>query len=140
MEATIFQIILGGFLASVVWFIVGGALYLNPLVAKMYKNAEGSPGLKKWSSNPKYLTFQYLGALVQCLLWAVVFAFIQPIFPESIMLTGLYFGLVLVAIKIIPRGYDMWIQTTYPNKLLVVEFVNGTIGSFVIAFVIAYFV
>jgi len=81
----ILQTIFGGGIASVVWFIVGSILYTNPFVAKIYKSAEGSPGLKKWQSIPKYI------------------------------------GL----------------QSTYPNKLLAVEFVNGTIGSFVIGMVFA---
>jgi hypothetical protein len=51
---------------------------------------------------------------------------------------SLVFGLILIAVKIFPRFFDMWIQTTYPNRLLAVEFVNGTIGSFVIGVVFAY--
>jgi hypothetical protein len=27
----------------------------------------------------------------------------------------------------------MWVQTTYPNRLLAVEVVNGTLGTLVIA-------
>jgi len=51
---------------------------------------------------------------------------------------SLVFGLILIAVKIFPRFFDMRIQTTYPNRLLAVEFVNGTIGSFVIGVVFAY--
>ncbi|MFH8110167.1 MAG: hypothetical protein QXE42_01875 [Candidatus Aenigmatarchaeota archaeon] len=47
MAINLLQTILGGFLASVVWFIVGGILYMNPFVAKIYKNFKNSPGCKK---------------------------------------------------------------------------------------------
>lgn len=76
--------------------------------------------------------------MVQCLLWAFIFALVKPVLPEVLLIKGLVFGLILVAVKIFPRFFDMWIQSTYPNKLLIVEFVNGTIGSFIIGVVFAY--
>ncbi len=113
---------------------------MNPFVAKIYKDAQGLPGVKKWLNVPKYLSLQYAGILVQCLLWAFVFALIKSTLSEEVLIKGLVFGLVLVAIKIIPRFFDMWIQSTYPNKLLAVEIINGTIGSFVIGIVFAYII
>ncbi|MFH1260056.1 MAG: DUF1761 family protein [Elusimicrobiota bacterium] len=133
-----FQIFFGGFIASLAWFLAGSALYLNPLVARIYKNAENSPGLKRWSNIPKYIALQYVGIAVQCLLWAFVFALVKPALPEKLMIRGLLFGLILLLLKIVPRFIDMWIQSTYPNKLLFVEFVNGTIGSFIIGVALAY--
>ncbi|MFC1938330.1 hypothetical protein ACFLWH_01570 [Chloroflexota bacterium] len=134
----IFQTILGGFVASLVWFVAGGALYMNPLVAKSYKGAESSAALRKWPSVPRYIGLQYVGILAQCLLWAFVFVLVRPVLPEALLVKGLVFGLILVAVKIFPRFFDMWIQSTYPNKLLTMEFVNGTIGSFIIGVVFAY--
>ena len=138
MIIDILQTILGGFVASIVWFIVGGALYMNPFVAKIYKGVENSPVLKKWLSVPRYIGLQYVGILTQCFLWAFVFALAKPVLPDGVLMKSLAFGLILVAVKIFPRFFDMWIQSTYPNKLLAVEFVNGTIGSFVISVVFAY--
>ena len=71
MAIDILQTILGGFVASIVWFIVGGALYMNPFITKIYKDAENSPALKKWPSVPKYIGLQYVGILAQSLLWAL---------------------------------------------------------------------
>lgn len=132
------QAALGGLVASVVWFVIGGALYMNPGVAKIYRNAEDSAALKKWASVPKYVGLQYIGILAQCLLWAFVYAMVAPALPEMLLTKGLVFGLILVALKIFPRLFDMWIQSTYPNKLLGVEFINGTIGSLVVGVVFAY--
>lgn len=138
MAINLLQTILGGFLASIVWFIVGGILYMNPIVAKIYKKLENSPELKKWKDTKKYLINMYIfGILIQCLLFAFVYSLIKPILPGSLVLNTIFFGLILVAVKIFPRLFDMWMQSTYPNKLLAVEFVNGTIGSFVIAIVLA---
>ena len=139
MTTSISQAVLGGVVASIVWFIVGGALYMNPFVAKIFKDAENSPALKKWPNVPKYLGLQFIGgALAQCLLWAFVFALVKPALPEGTWLKGVAFGLIVVAVKIYPRFFDMWIQSTYPNRLLAVELVNGTIGSFIIGVIFAY--
>lgn len=138
MAINIVQAFLGGVAASIAWFIVGGALYMNPIVARIYKDAEKSPALKKWQSVPKYIGLQYVGILAQCLLWALVFALVKPVLPDGVLMKGLVFGLILVAVKIFPRFYDMWIQSTYPNELLAIEFFNGTIGSLVIGTVLAY--
>lgn len=138
MAINIVQAFLGGAAASIAWFIVGGALYMNPIVAKIYKDAEKSPALKKWPSVPKYIGLQYVGILAQCLLWALVFALVKPVLPGGVLMKGLVFGLILVAVKIFPRFYDMWIQSTYPNELLAIEFFNGIVGSLVIGTVLAY--
>ena len=140
MTIDILQTIIGAIVASGLWFIIGGALYMNPAVAKMYKDAEDSPALKKWPNASKYIGLQYVGILIQCLLWAFVFAVIKSALPGNAWAKGLSFGLILVVMKIFPRFFDMWIQTAYPNKLLAVEFINGTIGSFIIALIFAYFI
>ena len=138
MSINISQTISGSLIASVIWFIVGGALYMNPFVAKIYQAAENSPALKKWPSVPRYIGLQYVGILAQCLLWAFIFVLVKPALPGEVLIKGLLFGFILLAIKIFPRFYDTWIQSTYPNKLLAVEFINGTIGSFIIGLVFAY--
>lgn len=139
MSINLLPILLAGFLASLIWFLIGVFLYMNPVIAKIYKKSESSPALKKWKSTPKYVGLQYVGMLIQCLLWAFVFAFVQPVLTGDFWQQGFFFGLILVAVKIIPRLYDMWIQSTYPNKLLAIEFVNGAIGSFVVGISLAYF-
>lgn len=128
-----------GFLSSIAWFLVGGLLYMNPYVAKIYKKHSRFPGVKKWPNNKKYLLNMYLfGILAQCVLFAFVYIFLKPIFVGTILSKTFFFGLLIVAIKIIPRFFDMWLQSTYPNKLLQIELINGIIGSFVIAFVLVF--
>ena len=120
--------LLAGFIISIAWFIVGGILYMNPLVAKIYRGFEDHPSMKKWESQKKYLLSMYLiGVLIPCLIFSFVYEFITPI--------GIVpFGLILVGIRIIPRFFDMWMQSSYPNKILCIEFINGTILSFMSAF------
>lgn len=138
MTLNIWQVLLATGIASIVWFILGGALYMNPVIRGIYSRFDTSPLMKQWPSVPQYLGVMFLGAcLAQCFLAALAFALIKPALPDSIVGAVAVFGFVLIGIKIFTRFFDMWIQTNYPNKLLAIEFVNGSIGSLVIATVFA---
>jgi hypothetical protein len=135
----LFTILLGGGTAALIWFAIGGALYMNPISAAAYKAGASSPAVKVWKNLPLYLGLQFAGILLQTLLWAFVFAQFRPALPPGLV-GGLAFGLVLVAVKIIPRLIDMWMQTTYPGRLLKVELVIGVIGSLVVGLVLAWII
>lgn len=128
----ILHILFSGFIVSIAWFIGGSILYTNPTIGKIYKKLENDPGMKKWESKARYIiTMYFVGALIPSLIMATVYELISPI-------SILHFGLILFGIRIIPRFFDMWIQSSYPNKLLYIEIVNGTILSFVAAIVLNY--
>jgi cytochrome c oxidase assembly factor CtaG len=138
MTLNIWQVLLATGIAAVVWFILGGALYMNPVIRRIYSQFETSPVMKQWPSVPQYLGVMFLGAcLGQSFLAALAFALVRPALPDSILGAVAVFGFILIGIKIFTRFFDMWIQTNYPNKLLVIEFVNGSIGSLAIATVFA---
>ena len=48
-----------------------------------------------------------------------------------------FFGIILISLRIIPRFLDMKLFANYPTRLLMVDLVNGTISSFVIAYMLA---
>jgi hypothetical protein len=130
--------IVGGVVASVVWFVVGGVLYMNPFTDRIYKSADNS-AVKEWPSLPKYLGLMFVGGvLAQYTLWAFVFVLVKPVLSGGAFLQGIVFGLILIVTKILPRFFDMWIQTTYPDRKLVIELINGSIGSFVGGLIFAY--
>ena len=138
MAIDIVQGLIGGVAASIIWFFVGAVVYMNPVVAKIYKKYEDTPSVKNRKDVKTFImnTFVF-SILIQCLLFVFVYLFIQSILPGTLILNTLYFGIILVAVKIIPRFFDMWVQSSYPTTLLTIEIINGTIGSFVIAFVFA---
>lgn len=138
MAIDIVQGILGGVIASVVWFIIGAVVYMNPFIGKIYKKYEETPSVKNRKDIKKFIVNTFVfSILIQCLLFAFVYLFVQPVLPGTLLLNTLYFGVILVVVKIIPRFFDMWVQSSYPTTLLIIEIINGTIGSFVIAFVFA---
>ena len=138
MTVDILQSLMGGITATVVWFFIGAVVYMNPFVAKWYKEFEDDPTVKNRKDMKSFLINTLIfSILIQCLIFAFVYQYIEKLLPDTLVLNALYFGIILVGMKIIPRFLDMWVQTKYPSVLLTIELVNGTIGSFVIAFVFA---
>ncbi len=138
MAVDIIQGLIGGFAATIVWFFVGAILYMNPYVGKIYKKYEDDPSVKNRKDVKSFIinTFVF-SVLIQCFIFAFAYLYIKPVLPGTLILNVIYFGIILVAVKIIPRLFDMYVQSKYPTKLLAIEVINGAIGSFVIAFVFA---
>jgi len=124
----VLQIVYATIITSIVWFIVGGILYMNPFIAKIYKKYHKHPSMKHFSSQKNYLIGVFsVAGLIPILLSYIAFQFLQPI-------SWILFGSILFLVRIIPRFCDMWMQTSYPNKILFIELINGLILSFVISF------
>jgi len=139
MAIDIIQGLIGAFAATIVWFIIGAVVYINPFVTKIYKKYEENPSVKNRKDVKTFIinTFVF-SILIQCFLFAFVYLYIQPVLPGTLILNTLYFGTILIAVKIIPRLFDMYVQSKYPTTLLIIEVINGAIGSFVIALVFAF--
>lgn len=115
-------------LTSIVWFIIGSALYMNPFIAKIYKKFHIHPSMKHFSSQKNYfLGIFFIAGLIFILLTNIAYVFLVPISR------GL-FGCILFIVRIIPILCYMWIQTSYPNVILFIELINGLLLSFVITF------
>ncbi|HQU27779.1 MAG: hypothetical protein KC643_25860 [Nitrospira sp.] len=138
MTFSIGQILLAGLVATIGWFLVGGALFGNPVVKRIYRSYEHTGILRDRGGVAQYLGLQLAGIALQCFLWAFVFAYLNSILPESRFLAGIFFGLILIVTKIIPRFWDMWVQSTYPVQLLSIEFINGALGTFLIGIIFAF--
>jgi len=131
---SILTIIIAALITTIVWFVAGAVVYMNPPVAKVFKKYQKHPSMKSWGTQGKYLWNTFLIAgLIPNILIAIVFIILAPI-------SWVTFALILFAVRIVPRGCDMYMQTSYPNKLLVIEMVNGLILSFVTAYMLSLFI
>ena len=129
----ILKVLIWGTIIGIIHFIIVGILYQNPIIGKIYKDASGNPGVKKWNSQLRYIISMFLGTQIE--VFIITFGFLYLIlilgktFSNTLILTFIFTG-----IRVYPRFWNMWIQSSYPNKLLIVELINGTIGTFVIIF------
>lgn len=123
----------------IVWAVLGGLLYMNPLIADYFTQFEGSPGLKLWRDDTvKYLIYIHIGGLIQVLMYAVVFAVVREALPTKRVLRGLTFAMIMIVMMVLPRFFVMWIQTNYPDPLLLIDLINGTIMSIGLGLVFAF--
>lgn len=125
--------LLWGTVVGLIHFVVVGMLYGNPLIDRFYREASGTePGVKVHPSKPKYFLQMFLGTQVEVYILALGFLWIRPLLSIEGWLGTILLGLLFAGIRVYPRFWNMWIQSTYPNRLLAIEFVNGTLSTLVI--------
>jgi hypothetical protein len=130
MSAT--QILAWGALAGVVHFVVIALLYANPITDRLSADLEKSPGVKQWASKPRYFLTQFLGTQLEVYILTIGFFWLRPLIGMPGYSGALALGVLLSATRVYPRFWNMWVQTTYPQRLLAIEVVNGTLGTLAI--------
>ena len=131
--------LLWGSLIGLVHFALIGALYGNPIVDRIYREAmEGEAGVKKWSSKPRYLVTQFAGTQLEIYALSFAYFWLRPLLGAEGIHGALLLGALLAAVRVYPRFWNMWIQSTYPNRLLAIEFVNGIISTLVVVMGLEY--
>ncbi len=129
----IVDILLWGLVVGVIHFFATGALYGNPLIDKIYQKAQKEePGVKHWPKRAPYMIRMFLGTQVEVFILVGAYLWLR----DAVALTGwtevLVLGALFAGIRVYPRFWNMWIQSTYPNRLLLIEAINGTISTYVI--------
>jgi hypothetical protein len=126
---TIIHIAVLGSIVGIAHFVIIGALYGNPIIARLYRAAEADePGVRRWPSRRRYLITQFLGTQVEVFILATAYVWLLPHGATG----ALALAVMLAAVRVYPRFWNMWIQSTYPAVLLKVELVNGVVSTFVI--------
>lgn len=127
------QVLGWGTVIGLIHFAIVGGLYGNPIIDRIYQDAQNSePGVKQWTSRPKYLISQFLGTQVEVFILAIGFFWLRPLIAVEGIQGALLLGLLFAGIRVYPRFWNMWIQSTYPNRLLKIELINGAISTLVI--------
>ena len=104
--------ILAVLIAAVIWFILAGILFFNPIVDKIYSSENNHPAVRALPKSPKTIGMILTAVAIQSLLWAYVYALVVAAIPGSKLAKGLMFGFILVLTKIIPRDIDRILLTT----------------------------
>ncbi len=134
------QTLLWGTVVGVIHFMIVGMLYGNPFVDRIYQAAmQTEPGVRKWPSRGAYLLTQFLGTQIEVYIVALAYFFVRPLMPESSVAPTLTVGLLLAGVRVYPRFWNMFIQSTYPRRLLAIEFVNGVISTLTIVVGLSWF-
>jgi hypothetical protein len=121
-----------GALAGLVHFVVIALLYANPITDRLSSELEKAPAVRQWASKPRYFATQLLGTQVEVYILTLGFFWLRPLIGMQGYGGALALGLLLAATRVYPRFWNMWIQTTYPRRLLAIEVINGTLGTLAI--------
>jgi len=125
---------------SVPVFALTVILYGNPWVNQLYQKSMKIGTVKTWKSQGKFLIINYFFILIEILLFAWIFSIITIHPATDWLLGGIYFGVFLCLIRIIPRFFDTFAMVYYPNRLLIAELINGCIISLLMGIGISYFI
>jgi hypothetical protein len=132
MNSIIHTLFLGS-IVGVAHFAVLAVLYGNPVIDRLYVDAHaGEPGVRRWPSRGRYLVTQFLGTQVEVFILAAAYTWLRPRLGIDGFLGTLLLGFLLAAVRVYPRFWNMWIQSTYPARLLKVEFANGLVSTLVV--------
>jgi hypothetical protein len=126
-------------IVSVAAFVFSLAVYSNPWARGMYEKSTKTGIIKTWKNNGKFLLLMYLITILEILMFSWIFSIITIHTGTDWLNAGVYFGLFLCLIRVIPRGLDMFMMVNYPKRLLALELFNGCLISFVMAIGISYF-
>ena len=99
---------------------------------RLSKGLEQGPAVRQWPSKPRYFLTQFFGTQVEVYLLTLGFMWLRPFVSFPGYVGALLLGMLLAATRVYPRFWNMWIQTNYPFRLLVIEVVNGTLGTLAI--------
>lgn len=126
------ELLVYGLLVGLGHFIVLSVLYQNPYIAKFYKEATTpESAIKVWDSSKKYVLYMASGTQIEVFFITAAYLFFKLYVPEPTLYQALLLSILFTGLRVYPRTFLMWIQTDYPNRLLVIETINGTIGTFI---------
>lgn len=125
--------LLFGSVAGLIHFVLVGLLYGNPLVDRYYREATGTePGVRIHPSKPRYFLKMFLGTQVEIYILALGFFWLRPLLPLDGLTGSVVLGVLFAGIRVYPRFFNMWIQSTYPGRLLAIELINGILSTLII--------
>ena len=123
---------LWGTVAGLAHFVVIALLYGNPIVDAYSREANKHASVKQWPTQAAYFVRQFFGTQVEVYILTVAFFWLRPLVETPGYAGAMALGVLLAATRVYPRFWNMWIQSSYPPRLLAIEVVNGTLGTLAI--------
>lgn len=139
MEITIAKFILAVVVTHIIHFVLFVLMYMNPVVIKIYISFDQHPSMKRWDAPGKLYVNMFFLSFIEIVLIGIVYISTVQALPNDFWMKGLVFGLIVAGVRVYSKFYSMYIQTSYPSKLLAIEVVNGTIGCIIIGLGFSYF-
>ncbi len=131
---------IGMIIVMLVSMIIGNILYLNPLVAGIYKKHANHPSVKNMNEfggiiNWILLTLLF-GIFYDVLIIGIYILFYESI-PKEKWQKGLIYGTIIAFIKAVPEAFNQYMIFNYPTILILIQLFNTMIGIILSGIILA---
>ena len=125
------KLIIFGFILIIVQLGVYSALWLNPFVEGISDQFSQSPSVKPYEYFGGLDNWMQIRTIYNVVLLAIlikIFLMFYEKLPGTGWSKGVWFGLIVSTIKVLPEAFNKWTLIVYPEQLIVLQLVNGTLG------------
>ena len=139
-QVNIKKAVLWGIVVLVIDMVTGNLLYMNPLVSGVYAQYEGHPSTKPMEAFGGLGAWLGLTMAFSVFLVAVFITLYLTLYnelPGRGWRKGLFFGVMLGAVKAVPEAFNQWMLFEYPTILIVLQLINTLVGLMIFGTVLA---
>jgi len=116
------------------------AIWMNPYVSAISLQFSDHPAVKPYDyfgGLENWMTIRTLYNIVILAILIKLFLLVYTKIPGVGWQKGVYFGLTISLIKVVPEAFNKWTLIVYPNELIYLQLINGTIGFTLFGILIA---
>lgn len=131
-SVTMWKAVVWGLVILCINMAIGNLLYMNPVVAGMFKAFEGNPTMKTtadFGGIGPYVGLNMLAGVFVVTVYLVLYLCVYPVLPGNWIAKGLVFGALIVLVKAVPEAFNQFMLFRYPIRLILVQLVNSTIAT-----------
>lgn len=134
------KILKAGIIAGIASFIIGNILYMNPLTAGIYSASSAaycSKDMNLFGGIVPWIGLMFIGGMLSAIVLAIIYSLAEKEIPGNALKKGILFGSLFWLASGLPNAYYTWLLHSYPDAMILIEAVNGLIGTLVVGIVIA---
>lgn len=116
------------------------ALWLNPFVEGISAQFADHPSIKPYAYFGGIDNWMQLRTLYNIALLAILIKLYLMFYsniPGAGWVKGLCFGLMISLIKTVPEAFNKWTLISYPDELILIQLINGSLGSIIFGVLVA---
>lgn len=132
--------VIWGFVAIALQMGVYYAIWMNPYVNDISLQFADHPTVKPYDYFGGLDNWMQMRTLYNIVILAILiklFLIFYTNIPGNGWQKGLWFGLMLGVIKVIPSAFNTWTLVVYPDELITLQLINGVIGYVAFGIIIA---
>ncbi|HDY87704.1 MAG TPA: hypothetical protein ENH82_06235 [bacterium] len=123
--------ILWGIVLYIIDTIVGGVLFMNPIVSSILDQYMGHPSMKPMEAvggEGNWILITMLFNIFLIIIFITLYLILYKGLPGQGWKKGLFFGVMIALITTVPEAFNQWMIFEYPNILILLQLMNTLVG------------